>query len=45
MKISALIVDDEQPARDELAYLIRNFLEVEIAWQGKNGVKSVSLIG
>ena len=44
MKISALIVDDEQPARDELAYLLRNFPDVEIAGQGKNGVEAVSLI-
>ena len=44
MRISALIVDDEQPARDELAYLLRNFPEVEIVGQGKNGVEAVSLI-
>jgi two-component system response regulator LytT len=44
MKISALIVDDEQPARDELAYLLRNFPDVEIVGQGKNGVEAVSLV-
>lgn len=44
MKISALIVDDEQPARDELAYLLRNSSEVEIVGQGKNGIEAVSLI-
>ncbi len=44
MNISALIVDDEQPARDELAYLLRNFPEVHIVGQGKNGVEAVSLV-
>jgi two-component system, LytTR family, response regulator len=44
MKISALIVDDEQPARDELAYLLRQVPDVEIIGQGKNGVEAVSLI-
>lgn len=44
MKISALIVDDEQPARDELAYLLKQITDVEIIGQGKNGVEAVSLI-
>jgi two-component system, LytTR family, response regulator len=44
MKISALIVDDEQPARDELAYLLRQIPDVEIIGQGKNGVEAVSLV-
>jgi len=44
MKISALIVDDEQPARDELAYLLKQIPDVEIIGQGKNGVEAVSLI-
>jgi two-component system response regulator LytT len=44
MKISALIVDDEQPARDELAFLLRGIPDVEVVGQGKNGVEAVSLI-
>ncbi len=44
MKISALIVDDEQPARDELAYLLKSFPDVDIVGQGKNGVEAVSLV-
>jgi two-component system, LytTR family, response regulator LytT len=44
MKMTALIVDDEQPARDELAYLLKAFPEVEVAGQGKNGVEAVNLI-
>ena len=44
MKISALIVDDEQPARDELSYLLKQIPDVEVIGQGKNGVEAVSLI-
>jgi two-component system LytT family response regulator/two-component system response regulator LytT len=44
MKITALIVDDEQPARDELAFLLKGYPEVEVVGQGKNGVEAVSLI-
>jgi two-component system, LytTR family, response regulator len=44
MKIKTLIVDDEQPARDELAFLLKSFPDIEIAGQGKNGVDAVNLI-
>ena len=44
MKIRALIVDDEQPARDELAFLLKDFPDVEVVGQGKNGVEAVNLI-
>jgi len=44
MRITALIVDDEQPARDELAFLLKSFPEVEVVGQGKNGVEAVSLV-
>ncbi len=44
MKITALIVDDEQPARDELAFLLKDFPDVAVAGQGKNGVEAVNLI-
>ena len=44
MKITALIVDDEQPARDELGFLLKGFPDVEVVGQGKNGVEAVSLI-
>src|SRR5581483_6254759 len=43
-KISALIVDDEQPARDELMYLLKSYADIEIVAQAKNGVEAVSLI-
>jgi two-component system, LytTR family, response regulator len=37
-------VDDEKPARDELAYLLKGFPEVTVVGQGKNGLEAVSLI-
>ena len=44
MSISALIVDDEQLARDELAYLLKNSEDVNVVAQGKNGLEAVNLI-
>jgi two-component system LytT family response regulator/two-component system response regulator LytT len=44
MKITALIVDDEQPARDELAFLLKGLPDLEIVGQGKNGVEAVNLV-
>jgi two-component system response regulator LytT len=44
MKITALIVDDEQPARDELAFLLKSIPDVEVIGQGKNGVEAVNLV-
>jgi two-component system response regulator LytT len=44
MPLSAVIVDDEQLARDELAYLLKNTGEVEVVAQGKNGLEAISLI-
>lgn len=44
MSFSAIIVDDEQLARDELAYLLRSFPEVDVVAQGRNGVEAVSLV-
>ncbi len=44
MSLSAVIVDDEQLARDELAYLLKNVGDVDVVAQGKNGVEGVSLI-
>ena len=44
MKITALIVDDEQPARDELAYLLKSFPDIEVVGQANNGLEAVSLI-
>jgi two-component system response regulator LytT len=44
MKIATLIVDDEQPARDELAFLLKGFPDLEVVAQGKNGLEAVNLI-
>jgi two-component system, LytTR family, response regulator LytT len=44
MSLSAVIVDDEQLARDELAYLLKNAGDVNVVAQGKNGLEAVSLI-
>ena len=44
MPLSAVIVDDEQLARDELAYLLKNAGDVDVVAQGKNGLEAVSLI-
>src|ERR1700722_17157989 len=44
MAISTVIVDDERPARDELAYLLKAFPELEVIAQGKNGLEAVALI-
>src|SRR5579871_4911866 len=44
MSLSAVIVDDEQLARDELAYLLKDESEIEVVGQGKNGLEAVQLI-
>src|SRR5678809_448585 len=44
MPLSALIVDDEQLARDELAYLLKGVDDVNVVAQGKNGLEAVNLI-
>ena len=43
MAITAVIVDDEQLAREELAFLLKS-CEIEVLAQGKNGVEGVNLI-
>src|SRR5271155_611056 len=42
--ISALLVDDEQLARDELSYLLKEFPEVEVLATAKNGLEAIKLI-
>jgi two-component system, LytTR family, response regulator LytT len=44
MSINTIIVDDERLARDELAYLLRSFPEVNLVAQGKNGLEAVALV-
>ncbi len=44
MAIQTIIVDDEKPAREELAYLLKGFPEISLIGQGKNGLEAVNLI-
>jgi two-component system, LytTR family, response regulator LytT len=44
MPLSTVIVDDEQLARDELNFLLKNVDDVQVVAQGKNGLEAVSLI-
>jgi len=42
--ISAVLVDDEALALNELAYLLRDFGEVEVAGTASNGIEALDLI-
>lgn len=42
--IPTIIVDDEELARDELSYLLREFPDIEIVGMGNNGLEAVELI-
>ena len=42
MPLTTLIVDDEQLARDELAYLLKSVEDVEVVAAGKNGLEAIS---
>jgi two-component system LytT family response regulator/two-component system response regulator LytT len=44
MSINTIIVDDEKPAREELAFLLKAFPEIHLLAQGKNGLDAVNLI-
>ena len=44
MSLSALIIDDEQLARDELKYLLDSVGDVQVIGQGANGIEAVDLI-
>jgi len=44
MPLSALIIDDEQLARDELRYLLDQVGGVDVVAQGTNGIEAVDLI-
>jgi len=42
--ISAVLVDDEKLAREELSYLLKDFPDVEIVGAGDNGIDAIRLI-
>ena len=44
MPITALIVDDEELAREELKYLLETAGGVDVVAEGKNGVEAVDLV-
>jgi two-component system response regulator LytT len=44
MTFSALIIDDEQLAREELKYLLDQVGGVDVVAQGANGIEAVDLI-
>ena len=44
MPISALIIDDEQLAREELKYLLDSIGGVDVVAQGANGIEAVDLV-
>ena len=44
MNVSALIIDDEQLAREELKYLLDQAGGVEVVAQGTNGIEALELI-
>ncbi len=44
MPITAIIVDDEKLARDELGYLLKSFPEINVVAEGQNGLEAVKLV-
>jgi two-component system LytT family response regulator/two-component system response regulator LytT len=42
--LGAIIVDDEQLARDELSFLLKEFPDIEVLGTGKNGLEALRLI-
>ncbi|MDX2150133.1 MAG: LytTR family DNA-binding domain-containing protein [Bryobacteraceae bacterium] len=42
--LSTILVDDEQLAREELAFLLRDYPDIEIVATGSNGVEAAQLI-
>ncbi len=44
MSVRALVVDDEQLAREELCFLLESVPEVEVVGQAQNGLEAVALV-
>jgi two-component system, LytTR family, response regulator LytT len=42
--ITAVVVDDETLARDELCFLLKSFPDIEVVGSGENGVQVIDLI-
>jgi two-component system response regulator LytT len=44
MAITAIIVDDEKLARDELGFLLKSFPDIQVVAEGQNGLEAVKLV-
>jgi two-component system LytT family response regulator/two-component system response regulator LytT len=44
MPISCIIVDDEQPALEELNFLLSSLADIKVIGQGHNGVEAIKLV-
>jgi two-component system, LytTR family, response regulator LytT len=44
LTLTTIVVDDEELARDELAYLLKDFPEIDVIATASNGVEAVDLI-
>ena len=42
--IATIVVDDEQPACEELVWLLKQFADIEVIATGRNGLEAVNLI-
>jgi two-component system, LytTR family, response regulator LytT len=42
--LTTVVIDDEQLARDELSYLLKDFPDIDIVATGSNGLQAVDLI-
>jgi len=42
--IATIVVDDEQPACEELVWLLKQFPDIEVVATGRNGLEAVNLI-
>ncbi|AAM24126.1 two-component system response regulator LytT [Caldanaerobacter subterraneus subsp. tengcongensis MB4] len=43
-KLRALIIEDEQPAREELKYLLQEYEDIEVVGEADNGITGLHLI-
>lgn len=44
MKLRALLVDDESPARKELRYLLQDYADLQIIGEAANAIEALELI-
>ena len=42
--LTTVVIDDEQLARDELSYLLKDFPDIDVVATGSNGLQAVDLI-